>query len=476
MKSKLKPLEKNKKMCFNNTIQFIKEVCLLHKKTKILILLLFIFIIHLFFQTSFAKYVIETSNLVAKINIDITKPKIELLDIVSSNTSYPDYANHTHLITGHIKITERNMIRNNFVSDNLKILVNDSPIPIDFKNFSLIYENSTEKTYEFSFTNVSGNGALSLFIPEKIIEDSFGFSNDNQTFSTPIMIDNIAPTVSFQEILNNNGKSTARLTSNESLVCLPGWTLSDNTMSKEFCNPVSYQLPITDLAQNSSNILVAIKNATNISLNYGTFDVTSRQTYVSNGQISSPKTISSNSICKIESLCANLSGDIMTQSLQGKTYIHTYWGDGASEYCIYRKNIYYYHGYNPPLNANWLTIGSDNVYTYCDKPFSQLGGAGINRAGRSSSLSKPLPNDIAKQYLFGISGMQFKLNNSPDLSIVYQGYVNGIGWLAASSDGEENLYQHDKPFSSLRMNLIPKTEKQYLINFWNRDIGTHNIN
>lgn len=49
------------------------------------------------------------------------------------------------------------------------------------------------------------------------------------------------------------------------------------------------------------------------------------------------------------------------------------------------------------------------------------------------------------------------------------------GWLKVSCDGQENSYQHDKPISAFRMNLVPKTEKQYLIDFWNRDIGTNHI-
>lgn len=449
----------------------------MHKKTKILIILFLIFSLHLFSQISFAKYVIETSNLVAKIDIDTTKPKIELIDIISSNTNYPTYANHTHLISGHLKITEKNMIRNNFSSNHLTVLVNNLPIPVDFKSFSLISENSSEKTYEFSFTNTSGNGNLSLFIPEGIIEDKSGFCNESKSFSTNITIDNIAPTITFHEVLGSDGKSLAQLAANEPITNLVGWISStDNTvLSKEFCNPVSYKLPITDFAQNLSEVFVLIKNATNLSLNYGTFDITSRQTYVSNGQISAPKTISPDSICKTETILVNVSGNIVPDILQGRTYIHTYWGEGASASCTYHK-LTYYHGYNPNPNSNWLKIGLDNLYFSENKPYTQFGGAGINRAGNSSSLSKPLPSDIAKQYLFGISGMQFKLNNSPDLSIVYQGYVKDFGWLAASSDGEENLYQHDKPFSSIRMNLIPKTEKQHLINFWNCDIGTHNVN
>lgn len=449
----------------------------MHKKTKIFILSFFIFIIQLFFQISLAKYVIEDLILVATIDIDCTKPKIELMDMVSSNQSYPTYVNSNHLLTGHIKVTEKNIIRNNLSPDTLKILVNNSPISVKFNRFSLISETPNEKIYEFSLTNLTSDGTLTLQIPEGIIEDKTGFTNESQTFSTSITIDNTPPSITFQEILCTNGKSTAQITANESVISLPGWTSSSDAtlLSKEFLNPISYLLPITDYAQNSSEVLVSINNATNLSLDYGTFDVTSRQTFTSNGKISAPNTISSDSICKAESLIIGLSGDIAPNSLQGRVYMHTYWGEGATECCLYHKSNYYHHGFNPPLVSDWLNIGSDSLYSYNNKIYSHFGGAGVNRGNRPSSLSKPIPIAIAKQYLFGISGMQFKLNNTPDISIVYQGYVKEVGWLPCSSDGDENSYQHSKPFSSLRINLVPKTEKQYLIDFWNRDIGTHHI-
>lgn len=155
----------------------------MHKKTKIFISLFFIFIFFLLFQTTSAKYVMEDIHTIAKIDIDRCKPNIELIDIVSSNTSYPTYANQTHLMTGHIKLIEKNIVQNNLSTNNIKIAIchsnsisDNDMIAITFRSFSLISENATEKIYEFSFTNTIGNGTLAIVIPEGIVEDKSRFN------------------------------------------------------------------------------------------------------------------------------------------------------------------------------------------------------------------------------------------------------------------------------------------------------------
>lgn len=100
--------------------------------------------------------------------------------------------------------------------------------------------------------------------------------------------------------------------------------------------------------------------------------------------------------------------------------------------------------------------------------FTQLGGNGVN-SSRNVDSPHFIPSDIASKYPYGISGVQFRLENSPDFSIVYQVYVKGMTWLKASSDGEENFYEHTKPISAFRMNIVPKSEKQRLIDYWNKD-------
>lgn len=68
--------------------------------------------------------------------------------------------------------------------------------------------------------------------------------------------------------------------------------------------------------------------------------------------------------------------------------------------------------------------------------------------------------------------IQSKLKNISDFSIVYQAYTKNSGWSEVISDKQKNLVQYGKSISALRINLVPITEKQYLIDFWNRDIGS----
>lgn len=182
----------------------------MHKKTKIFISFFLFFIFSNLFQTSFAKYVSESTYTIAKIDIDRCKPKIELIDIASSNTAYPTYANKNHLITGHIKLTEKNIVKNDLSIDTIKITVGNNPITPEFKSFSLVSENSTEKIYEFSFTNVTDDGPLILIIPEGIIEDKSGLVNEKKHLSTDILIDNTPPVATFTEITSTERQIKSR--------------------------------------------------------------------------------------------------------------------------------------------------------------------------------------------------------------------------------------------------------------------------
>lgn len=129
------------------------------------------------FQVSFAKYVIEDIYVAAKLDIDRCKPIIEVTYIATSNT---------HSIAGHIKITEKNIVRNNLSPDNIKVTVNNNLIMPEFKSFCLISENTIEKIYEFSFSYTGSNGSLGIMIPEGIVEDASGLMNEETYFSTDI--------------------------------------------------------------------------------------------------------------------------------------------------------------------------------------------------------------------------------------------------------------------------------------------------
>ena len=213
----------------------------------------------------------------------------------------------------------------------------------------------------------------------------------------------------FQKLLALNGKSNAQITSNEKILPINGWNISNNGMvlSKDFDNSISYTLPITDFAQNSSEVLIDIQNATNILLQYRAYNADKKCIYTTGGKVLASKTISSNSIPKSEALFIKLSGSL-TSPLQGKNYTYTNLKGGL----------------NPTSISEWIT-----------------------------SIFK----------------------NTSNFSIVYQTHTKNEGWLKAFCNEQENLYQHDKPISAFRMNLVPKTEKQYLIDFWNRDVGMNHI-
>ena len=74
-------------------------------------------------------------------NIDRTKPKIELIEIQNTNTNYPKYANKTHTISFKIKITEKNIGQNNIVKDFFEF-------KLDGKNIDIVNGNLCIKEIE----------------------------------------------------------------------------------------------------------------------------------------------------------------------------------------------------------------------------------------------------------------------------------------------------------------------------------------
>ena len=92
---------------------------------------------------------------------------------------------------------------------------------------------------------------------------------------------------------------------------------------------------------------------------------------------------------------------------------------------------------------------------------------GVNNANNKGIGGKPIPVNIASKYLYGISSLKVKLKEYTNYSIVYQVWINGSGWQKAVSDGAEAKLSYTKPITAFRITLVPKSEKQYVINSWN---------
>ena len=233
---------------------------------------LFISILLPFFSfNSFSKYLFDDTFLVAKVQIDNSPPEIELISFSNSNTPYPGYANNTHTITAKVRVIEEHIKEVNFDYSHIKVKVGNNFVSAKFKKISYTSPSSKERIYEIVFTNIPNDGNLSLCFLENSVIDEASQSNIPKTFNSNILIDNTAPVATFSEQALDNGYSKGIVNINEGIQPVNGWDISSNNMSlsRKFSNPIEYELPIKDFAQNPSSALVSIKNATNIIFEYG---------------------------------------------------------------------------------------------------------------------------------------------------------------------------------------------------------------
>ena len=131
-------------------------------KTKLFIILSFfvVFIIPFFSFSSLSKYQFENSFLVAKLELDNTPPEIKLISFSNTNSQYPKYANKTHTITTRIQIIEDYISQINLDSNHINVKVNNEIVSVNLKSISCISES--EHIYDIVFTNVPGDGNLSI--------------------------------------------------------------------------------------------------------------------------------------------------------------------------------------------------------------------------------------------------------------------------------------------------------------------------
>ncbi len=444
------------------------------KKTFLIFCLFFIilFMIPFFYQNSFSKYIIDDSFTAINIQID-KKPIIEVISVSNTNTDYEKYANYTHDITLRIKITEKNIKINQCNSDTIQILINNEIVSSSMQ-VDLISSQNGIYIYDITISNLTGNGSLSVVFPEGMIEDIYGQKNDYLKYDTNIIIDNIAPSSTCEELSVEDGKSQYIISANESLRPIDSWDFyqSNTAISKVFPSPISYPITITDYASNTSEVLINVQNATNILIYYANYNGTPIAEFDKSGDISGKQAIINQTDEKSEMLVLYTEGNISSTALQARVFDYTYWGEDTKAICKYSE-IYYQYGYTPSASTWFDMTSSSNIVHFLGKLSLQLGGQGHNITNNTSvGKYNPIPEEIAKQNLYGLSGIALRLNDCEEYSIVYQIYVPSIGWLKASSDGEESSYSHDKPFSAIRINIVPKSEKQYLINYWNSVIYT----
>lgn len=424
-----------------------------------------------------AKYIFYNEFYIANLNIDRTKPKIELVNITNNNTGYESYANKTHTITIKVKVADKNLKDVSLDKDHVKIKINDSYVNNISIKSNKIENISDVVIYQIELSNLDGNGNLKVDILEGAAVDKGDLKNELLEINTNITIDNVAPKGNFTETKISDGKVKVVIDLSEKIKEFDGWKFSADKLKaeKEFTNNISYELPIVDYAGNKAIIKVDVTKATYINIVYASHNsVVGWSLGYGNYDVAGKDAIAQNPIYKTEALAFNISGNVDADFVQAKSYIYTYWGEGSYARCT-TSGILYNYGYNP-LDGSYKSMKSSDLVTIGDKKYFQLGGGGINGYLSTDINGKnPMSESIAMQYKYGISGIQLKLKDYSQFSVVYQILIDKVGWIKTCSDGQECMYAKDKPMSAFRIALVPKTEKQYVINTWNKDVGTFKV-
>ena len=438
---------------------------------KVLAIIILNILIISFCTNIYAKYVVQEEFCIANLDIDRTRPKIEVVNISNTNTEYPEYANNEDTITIKIKIIESN-IKNVFLDSNhIKAMVDNTQV----EEGSITISDLGQNIYQIQLKNLKGDGKLKLDFAEGTVVDKGDLKNEEIMVDMKITIDNTAPTGNLIEEVISDGRVNAVINLSETIRKIDGWKMAENNLKieKEFTNNISYELPIEDYAGNRSIVNVNITKATYINIVYASHNSNIGWTYgYGNYDVAGSTAVKQNPKYKTEALAFNVSGNIDNDFVQANAYVHTYWGEGNQARCT-SFNIIYNHGYNPGKDTYKSMISNDLV-TLKGKKYFQLGGAGVNALNQTDINGRnPVPG--SSEFKYGISGIKMKLKDYSYFSIVYQVLVNNVGWISTCSDGQECIYDKTKPISAFRVALIPKSEKQHIIDTWNKDVGTYNL-
>lgn len=137
-----------------------------------------------------AKYIFKYQFDVANLDIDRTKPKIELLSIENSNTTDKEHANKSDIITIKIKITDRNLKEVFLNNDYLNIKIDDEYVDYVSIKFDKIEDITDGGIYQIELTNLEGNGTLKVDILEGIAVDTGELRSEVFSINTGVLIEN----------------------------------------------------------------------------------------------------------------------------------------------------------------------------------------------------------------------------------------------------------------------------------------------
>ena len=252
---------------------------------------------------------------------------------------------------------------------------------------------------------------------------------------------------------------------------IEGWNLDENkkVCTKEFISDINYNRTMTDLAGNISNELE--------------MKITGCQAFEFLAHISDTGwvkaennfsgTIKENNRYKIESLAFRTNEYIEKDFLKVSAYAYTYWENGSTIKSQHTGNLYNC-GYNPI--TGYSTMANTKNVEINENKYLQVAGEMINGVDYTDIYgNNPIPYEIAIQLNYGISAIKLDLKDTSEYSVIYQIFFNDIGWSKTYKNGEEAIRDYTKPFEAIKIAIIPTSESEIIINKWNQNIGTYNL-
>lgn len=403
-------------------------------------------------------------------NIDREGPSIRVESVQNSNTEYPEFANQEATIQIVLQIEDANNIQKKLIEDEVEIWIEDKKI--DAKQIQIEPKEKEEKI-KMILENIKEEGELKIKIGRASIVDVLGNENEAYLWNSGIFLDNTRPIVQVEQKIIEEGKVKVNLHADEVIRKIDGWEGKEDSYTKIFENNISYEIPVKDLAGNVSKAKIEIKDATAIVLRYASHNSEVGWTFgYGNYDIAGITAIEQKKKLRTEALAFSIEGNVEPDFLQVRAYVHNYWGEGSEAICqdTHKKYVY---GFNPSPTT-WKSMQTEEglVKLNDGNQYFLLGGTGVNmRYQTDANGENPIPPSLARQYLYGISGISFQLKDTSMYSIIYQIYIEEIGWLAPCKNQEFACYQKDKPISGLRVALIPNSEVDYLWNMWENDAG-----
>ena len=139
---------------------------------------------------SYSKYIFLWNLDVASVNLDRTKPTIEVISVENSNTKNREYANSNDIITFMVEVKEKNINLSRIEKSDLEVYVGDVLVSPNIEIGNIEKKNNTFKCL-IRVSKILENGILKISFKEGTIVDKYNWKSELYTYQTDITVDNI---------------------------------------------------------------------------------------------------------------------------------------------------------------------------------------------------------------------------------------------------------------------------------------------